>query len=312
MNISRVRSYPLAICVAATLLASCAGAQPSVGTPPLQGGRAAASWLSPAAKSQNLLYVSDLGTNSVDVYPYPKGKLIGSLTGFGSVNGLCVDKAGDLFVVDESGPVQVFAHGGTTPIRELQTDGAPKGCSVDPVTGDLAVTNLSSYLYGTISIYPKAKGQGKVYEDKDVDATFFCGYDPSGNLFMDGWNRYGVTILLELPKHPREIRLIRQYKSIKTPGGVQWDGKYVALGDQENGLIYRTDGPSGKTEQTVKLHGGENVEQFWIQGSTLIGPIAQSNGAVQFWRYPDGGSPTSSLQGFTYPIAAAVSLAPKR
>jgi hypothetical protein len=54
------------------------------------------------AASQNLLYVSDIGTNSVDIYPYPSGKLVGKLTGFGSVAGLCADKSGDVFVVDEA------------------------------------------------------------------------------------------------------------------------------------------------------------------------------------------------------------------
>jgi hypothetical protein len=59
------------------------------------------------AASENLLYVSDIGTNEVDVYPYPSGSLVGKLTGFGSVAGLCVNKGGDVFVVDEAGPVQV-------------------------------------------------------------------------------------------------------------------------------------------------------------------------------------------------------------
>ena len=110
------------------------------------------------ATSENLLYVSDIGTNEVDVYPYPSGSLVGKLSGFGSVAGLCANKAGDVFVVDEAGPVQMFAHGGTSPIRKLTTTGAPYGCAVDPTTGNLALTNLSSYLYGTIAIYPKANG----------------------------------------------------------------------------------------------------------------------------------------------------------
>jgi len=298
--------YSAGICAAA-ILSGCNGSQPplpALGTP--AQARATASWMSPEAKGENLLYIADLGTNSVDVFPYPKGKQVGAITGFGSVATLCVDKAGDVFVVDEAGPVNVFAHGGTTPIRKLPATGAPDGCSVDPATGNLAVTNESSYLYGTIAIYAKAKGNPKPYFNDTVDATFFCGYDDKGNLFIDGWDRFANPIFLQMPKGKKTFNITKI--NLKTPGGVQWDGKYVAVGDQGAGLIYRTSA-TGQIAQTVKLHGGDSVEQFWIQGSTLIGPNAANNGTVPYWRYPDGGSPSSTLKGFVYPIGATVSLA---
>jgi len=266
----------------------------------------------PQAKNQSLLYVSDLGANAVDVYPYPSGKLVGSLHGFGSVAGLCVDKAGDVFVVDEAGPVQVFAHGGTSPIRELTTSGAPYGCAVDPAGGNLAVTNLSSVLYGTVAIYTKAKGSAKEYLDDKVDATFFCGYDGSGNLFADGWDRYGNPILLKLPKGSKTFRPFKLNASDTNPGGVQWDGKYVAVGNRGGGVIYRTSATTGKTVQTITLNDGANVEQFWIAGSTVIGPNAQSGGTVNYWHYPAGGSATKMISGFSYPFGATVSPATKR
>ncbi len=198
--------YSAGICAAA-ILSGCNGSQPplpALATP--AQARATASWMSPEAKGENLLYVADLGTNSVDVFPYPKGKQVGAITGFGSVATLCVDKAGDVFVVDEAGPVNVFAHGGTTPIRKLPATGAPDGCSVDPATGNLAVTNESSYLYGTIAIYAKAKGNPKPYFNDTVDATFFCGYDDKGNLFIDGWDRFANPIFLEMPKGKKNVQ----------------------------------------------------------------------------------------------------------
>jgi hypothetical protein len=300
--------YSAGICAAAILI-GCNGFQPQLPVPEAQTqSRAQTSWMAPAAKSQNLLYIADLGTNSVDVYPYPKGKLVGTITGFGSVSTLCADKAGDIFVVDEAGPVRVYAHGGTAPIRQLAASGAPDGCAVDPVTGNLAVTNQSSYLYGTIAIYAKARGKAKPYFNDTVDATFFCSYDDMGNLFIDGWNRSAQPTFLELPKGKSGFRVMKINKNVQTPGGVQWDGKYVAVGDKGAGLVYRVDA-NGKVAQTIKLRGADDIDQFWLQGATLIGPNDHGGGPVGFWRFPAGGSPTHVLRGPLEPTGVTVSLA---
>lgn len=281
------------------------------GSTPLQGTPAAAahSWMTPEAKSANLLYVSDLGTNEVDVLSYPSGAAVGKLSGFGSVAGLCVDKAGDVFVVDEAGPVQVFAHGGTAPIRKLTTYGAPYGCAVDAVTGNLAVTNLSSYLYGAVTIYSKAKGAPKVISSTEANSTYFCGYDPSGNLYIDGNDHSAAFVLWELGKGKSTLTDLHFTKQIMRPGGVQWDGTYVAVGDYGGGLIYRTKRGTGVVAKTVTLSSGTNVQQAWIDGGTLIG---ESTGEVPYWHYPGGGSPTKTLLGFSEPIAATISVAKAR
>ncbi|HEY6324939.1 MAG TPA: hypothetical protein VIW73_00295 [Candidatus Cybelea sp.] len=259
-----------------------------------------------AARSTDLLYVSDLGSNSVDYFTYPAGKALGTLTGFGSVAGVCSNKAGDVFVVDEAGPVVVYAHGGSTPIRKLTTRGAPYGCAIDPVTGNLAVTNLSALLYGTIAIYAHAKGSAKIYEDYKVGTTDFCAYDDKGNLFIDGSNLSAQFVLLELPKGGHGFHTYSLTRTVKNAGGVQWDGKYVAISDRGAGVIYRTT-PTGKVAQVVRLKGGPAVDGFWLAGATLIGPNAQSGGAVGFWHYPAGGAPSKTMRVFLEPYAATVS-----
>jgi hypothetical protein len=299
----RPARYAFGVFAVALQLSACTAAQrqeqPSV---PYAGS---ARW-DEAAKTRDLLYVSDVGANSVDVFTYPQATLVGKLTGFGSVAGLCADKAGDVFVVDEAGPVQMFPHGGSTPIRKLATSGAPYGCSVDPVSGNLALTQLSSYQYGPISIYAGAKGKAAYYPDKQVDASWFCGYDDRGNLFADAWDRYGNVILLELPKGKKSFTTFKLGEKFANPGGVQWDGKDIAVSDRGGGVVYRLT-ESGHLAATITLKSGTNVEQFWILGSTLVGPNAQSPGAVDFWRYPGGGSPTKELTGFYYPFGATVS-----
>ena len=49
----------------------------------------ARSWMLPEAKSETLLYVSNVYT--ITVYSYPKGKLVGTLSDFEKPYGECVD-----------------------------------------------------------------------------------------------------------------------------------------------------------------------------------------------------------------------------
>jgi hypothetical protein len=306
VSISRFCRYALVAYALAAAFAGCGG---ETSAPvPLAADSSSGSWADPQAKAGTLLYVSDLGTNAVDVYTYPAGKLVANLHGFGSVAGLCVDKAGDVFVVDEAGPVQVFAHGGSTPVRKLTTTGAPYGCAIDPTTGDLALTNLSSYLYGTVSIYPKAQGKAKSYFNKTVSTADFCAYDGKGNLFIGGGSVSAEFIVAELPKGKQSIGIFHPVKNVTRAGGVQWDGTYVAFSDDGGGVVYRMS-EAGAIKQKVTLHDGTDVEGFWLDGSTLIGPNAQGDGAVGLWRYPAGGSPTKTITGTTEPIAATLSAA---
>ncbi len=290
----------------AAALGGCGGI--SAPTPATDGISVRQSGAIPAAKGETLLYASLLGENAVDVYTYPAGEFVQALHDFSSVAGLCSNKSGDVFVVDESGPVDVYSHGGSAPIRRLTTAGAPYGCAVDPVTGNLAVTNLSSHLDGTISIYAKANGKPKSYFNKTVGSTYFCAYDDKGNLFIDGWSRSDEFIVLELRKGKQTFAILHPVKSVSSPGGVQWDGKYVAFGDNGGGLVYRMT-EIGDVKQTVTLYDGTDIEGFWLDGSTLIGPNAQSNGTIGFWHYPAGGTPTKTLAGFSYPIGATLSSA---
>jgi hypothetical protein len=155
-------------------------------------------------------------------------------------------------------------------------------------------------------VYRKAKGKPLLYKDKQIDATWFCSYDGAGNLFADAWDRYGNTILAELPKGGKTFKIFKLGQKFDKVGGVQWDGKYVAVGDFGDGLIYRLT-EKGSLAQTVMLEGGANVEQFWIAGPTVVGPMAQYPGKVGFWHYPSGGSAYKTITGLTEPFGAALS-----
>src|SRR5581483_3687913 len=144
------------------------------------------SWMSPQSQSGALLYVTDAKSNDVLVYSYPQGEQVGTLGGFGSPRSECVDAAGDVWIADTGGDnVIEFPHGGSKPVASLDIAGTPTGCSVDPVNGNLAVSGGVSGL--TVSVFRRTQhgwGSPMRYNDPDITAAGFCGYDAAGDLFV--------------------------------------------------------------------------------------------------------------------------------
>jgi hypothetical protein len=270
----------------------------------------------------DLLYVSDQGTNAVYVYSYPQGTLQQTLTGFKEPAGECSDTGGDVFISNAfAHNVLEYAHGGTSPVRTLNDSGEfPSGCSVDPVTGNLAVTNYCSGSStkctgpGSVFIYLGAKGTPKKYTDAAISNFDFCGYDNKGNLFIDG-TLNNVFAFAELRAGRSSITSVTLNQSIGKPGNVQWDGSHIAVGDDTTGTtstIYQfaISGRSGTKVGTTSLNGATGLGQYWIQGAKVIGPNSGGSrkGTVGFWNYPAGGSPTKTITGLGRPLGATVSV----
>ena len=265
-----------------------------------------------------LLYISDIGNEDVDVFSYPSGKLVGTLTGFNEPNGLCADARGDVFVTDTyAAKVVEYAHGGTKPIAKFGTGGTPVGCAIDPTSGDLAVTFFTGVnSSGYFEIFTEAKGPGVYYPG--LYRTFYCTYDGSGNLFIDGFNNGGGVSMAELAKGGSKITEINVNGGVGWSGGLQWDGKHVALGDQIAdkfvpsrpyvNAVYKLSVVSNQATpiRTAPLDGSGDVVQFWLQSNTIIGPDAR-NGDVDYFSYPKGGKASKTISGFYEPAGAAVS-----
>lgn len=260
--------------------------------------------MNPSAKGQALVYVSSVLSNDVYVYSYSTQQLVGTLTGFVTPYGLCSDKKGNVWIVNDGASQLVeYAHGGTSPLATLDDGGAfPEGCAVDPKTGNLAVTNFSSQSgNGNVAIYAGAKGTATLYADPSIAEYRFCGYDDKGNLFVDGAATGSKFAFAELPKGSGTFTDITLNKSIEWPGGVQWDGKYIAVGDTDAHVIYRTE-PSGAVKATTDLGGANYVNQFWISGPArkkhhkdTVLAASQDGGNFAYYNYPAGGGATITV-----------------
>jgi hypothetical protein len=321
----------LVIGTAAAMLAGCGGSQPPIGAPGamaqtsalathadrgkswmlLEAKRIArhdraGSWMSPAAKHESLLYVSDTRTK-VYVYSYPKGDLVGTLTGFDGPLGECVDSKGDVWVVEySSNDIVEYAHGGTQAIATLTTPVRSYGCSVDASSGNLAVAGSE------LAVYTDATGEPATYSDSDFPEYTYCTYDGSGDLFADN---VGQTLgIAELPSGSSQLKTITLNENLG-PGSMQWDGSYVAV---EGSVVkYAAGGPLGPLQvYRVSVSGstgtivGEtllktNVDknkfwgaQLWISGDVIVGVDSYRrprSPAILSWRYPKGGLATRAI-----------------
>jgi DNA-binding beta-propeller fold protein YncE len=280
------------------------------------------SWMSPDAKQSDLLYVSDLTTGDVDVFSYPRGKPKGKLTGFNAPHGECVDAKGNVFITSAaSSQIFEYSHAGTKPIATLSDPGyTPSDCSIDPVTGDLAVANLLPLGSGSgsVAIYKRAKGKPKLYIASSALFMYYsCSFDGSGNLFVDGSNMNGNQFeIAELPKGATALVAVTLNQQIAIPGGVQWDGKYLAVGDQVcldcASTIYEfsMSGSTGTKVGETNLSNSCDVIRFWLQGKRVIAPNDCAPN-IMYFKYPAGGNSTKTITGVSQVVGATVSQAPR-
>jgi hypothetical protein len=287
--------------------------------------------MDPTATAETLLYVSTYPFQAVpvvNVYSWQRREEVGTLMGFHAPQHLCADKAGNVFIPD-AGASRIFeyAHGGTSPIATLHdTLHTPRACSVDRVTGDLAVVDAGTS--GDIAIYRNASGNPTRHYDTHFANFDFCGYDDAGNLFVDGTNHMERFRFAEIPKGSRFLMGVNLDQHIITPGSVQWDGKYMAVGDEVGNFVFQfaITGSTGTEKGRTDLDGGEGpVRQFWIprfakshvnpQGTHIV--AAQFHfarfdfGDVGYWDYPAGGAITHKIVGPDHPLGVTVSIGAK-
>lgn len=327
----------LGVCASLVLVAGCGGSQlqPSSFIPsPSDANRSNApaapqeesgpggSWMASDAKTEDLVYVAHATDGSVDAYSYPTGKLKGRLLDIRS-NGLCSGKNGDVFI-PEGHEIRVYAHGGARPVAILPNPlgGAFQFCSVDPVTGNLAVSGGGQPQSG-FAVYLKAKGRPTIYKGGGVDGGYWsCAYDEDGNLFVEGATaRLGRVRLVELPRGAGRLRSVTWNGiSPRHLGSIQWDGAHVAAESSASGsgstTIYRYSISARRASLAgeTTLKDAPSPLQFWIDAGNIVVPNQGGDGSgaasVLFYGYPAGGKPAQIIKDLRGPRAVTVSLVP--
>ena len=146
-------------------------------------------------------------------------------------------------------------------------------------------------------------------------SDYDCAYDGKGNLYVTGGDFHGFFTFAEVAAGGTSFTGVTLNQQINVPGGVQWDGKYVAVEDQGAGYhgstVYQFEinGSAGTKIRTVSLKGSADVIQFWIEGDKIVGPNIGSSPNVMWWKYPLAGNALKTITGFTEPVGVTVSRA---
>ena len=267
------------------------------------------SWMLPEASTEDLLYVTNY--SKVLVYTYPAGKLVGTLKGFSSSVGECVDAKGDVFITNYE-PVTVFeyAHGGTKPIAQFPTKKSGNyGCAINPLNGDLAISGGTRFVEVFRGANPKSKPE--VFQDKGMGFGQFCAYDNDGNLFFDGVSPTHGQRLSELPVGSSEFAGITLSKGMRfqVESSIQWDGTYLTVltyvpwghGSPKLLQLRILDNARGEKAGEVSLGAPANtVLQYFLTNGTAVIPniraLSGQNSTVLLYKYRSGGSPYSSIR----------------
>lgn len=302
----------------------------------------AKSWVSPMAKdTQYLLYVADTGgTGNYDIYNYKSqaGHLFGTLhpgsLGFTMPTGSCEDTAGNVYIVDAgSGLLWQFPHGSTSGTSVAITSAMmPLGCSVDPTTGNIAVSNFGN---STMNIFQGGFSGTQLLSTALEPYMWSPGYDPSGNLFVESEQSQFTTIELEeLPAGSSTWRVISLPNQacgnpFCFPDSVQWDGTYLEAGDQNFGTTNNSNptdimgafrisvsGSTGTEISSATYNGNcagngptADALQIFVGGTTramngaVFGNI-DCAGDVNYYNYTAGGSAKRSLPVGIAPVQA--------
>jgi hypothetical protein len=296
-----------AISAVAAILGGCSGAAPL----PQNPNAVANSTIVRSAIAGPLLYVTDAKTHDVVVFSYPAGKQVGTLTGFTNPQGDCVDRAGDVWIVDiATARITEFAHGGTTPIATLSDAGQfPTACAVNPKTGDLAVSNIATESIGpgSISIYENARGTPANYTAATLSMTDSIAYDGAGNLFVVG-TQFGEAFYYgELRSGAKALHPLH-WPAAVIGAGIMWDGHHIAVVNAAFGIampVYRLAGD--RLASTTYLNGTCNLFQFFVDQNHLI-CADQPDGVIRIYPYPNGGFTTGAIvDSALRPVAAVVS-----
>lgn len=308
-------SHAVCACVGFSLIAGCGGSESPVGVPgTLPQTRTIAPSVARDPNNSAILYASNQGANKVLMYSYPRMQLQGTITGVHGVAGLCVDPATqNVWVVSFYGELREFKHGATQSIRKLSVGSFADsyGCAVNATTGDLAVTSHNEGSDpGGLYVFKNASGKPKYYTAPGPRLywPYFVAYDSDGDAFVYGTGGEYRVELAELTPGAKKLQVVTpRGLRFDSPGGIQFDGTSLAIGDQKPAVIYRI--VDGKVTGKTTLERACHVWQFFIDGNRIIAPndCHGGRGRVSIYKYPAGGAPLKVLDGLKTPFAVVIS-----
>jgi len=305
---------------AITFLAGCIGVQP-LGLPGNEQLRTGSA----NAASGDLMYAASTDGRHIYIFSFPQGKLVHQLTppaGTISLQGLCTDASGDVFVTSISkgkgsggseGHLYEYAHGGTKILWTLDFfDAAPFGCALDPKAKTIAISTIGlGSRNGEVWTFTPGSSSGQQYSAYNTRNYFYCAYDGKGDLFVNGAGAGTQMYLDELVSGKSQMTelSLNKYVSVSGMGQLQWDGKNMTLEHLTAGAIYQlsVSGSQAKIVGKTPLSGWSGSALSTIAGSSVFVPTGVSQTSIGVWKYPSGGKLRNRLSSPGGLFALAIS-----
>jgi hypothetical protein len=152
-----------------------------------------------------------------------------------------------------------------------------------------------------IAVFPGEQGPADVYSS-GIDSSY-CGYDGTGDLFVDGYSGQQIA-LAELPSGSSGFSELNVGKYFPgPPSQVQWDGSYITYESVNGGEIMisrlQVSGSDVSVVGVTHFRIKKRAYQSWIYHSRIVIPYGSPFNVatrVGVWKYPGGGSPVKSAK----------------
>jgi hypothetical protein len=237
----------------------------------------------------------------VEWYKFPGARIHGVISGGDRALGMCRDAKSNVYIaygVD----ILEFPHASDKYSTEWKSGAyISKSCAVDPTNSDLAVVNTetTTHAAGNIAIYAGGSSTPTYYTLSNITNPAFASYDSNGNLFVDGTTAGGAFALAELPAGESTFKPVTLKHAISVPGGVEWDGNRLAIGDgsHQSSKIYRVAVTNfvATVKSSVSLTSTTGLLQFDVFKKRIV-VASLFPPSVSYYAYPHGGSASKTIQ----------------
>lgn len=277
----------------------------------------AASFMSARAVHKPLIFVAD-GVSNVDIYPQAgtNQNMIGQITGLNGAFDVATDTARNLYVTSNgnNGEVLVYARPYTkAPILTIDDGGTlPNGVAVSR-RGVVAVANLCgppscARGSGNVTFYAKDSTEpcATVTDPTTFAIMYFDAFDDKGNLYIDGFNSGGSTVIGKIPGGCRANKITPLTTSNTVDGGGikvdKADGIAIYDASSVPSVIdtYRPPkrgslgSPASITPLTSSSTGCELAFAFLASGINLY-TADFCSGVANEYNYPTGGAAENTI-----------------
>ncbi|HEX8816850.1 MAG TPA: hypothetical protein VF753_15235 [Terriglobales bacterium] len=272
------------------------------------------------------IFTSDYEDNAVWWYD-TKGDLLGTITNnLLNPQGLVTDAKNNLYVADTGNSnLLIYAKPYTKTPKTLDASGwYPVGISQFNNGEWVAAANIfaTNGDAGSVLIYRYNK-LVRTITNSSFFEYYFCAFDSKGNLFVDGRDDNGNTILgvvLSATAGGSTLKVISTGNTIEFPGGIAVNASgQVAIDDQDASTVYTYNGLAhgslGNPIKTTPLSGvGDGVNFAFMGGGKTLWVADAVNLNLTQYNYPKGGSSintiTPSGAGLLIGVAVTPALAP--